>query len=73
VVTTLGNRIGNFLQDADALRHELVAAKIKYVVLNRTPMGIPVNWAPADGSQDELRAAFTTAYEGPELTVLRVY
>jgi hypothetical protein len=71
VVVTLRDRLET--RDLQAQRRQLAAAKVKYIVLNREPMGIPLHWFASDGSPEEYAAAYPIVYEGPDLTVLRVY
>lgn len=71
VVVSLRDRLET--QDLQAQRRQLATAKIKYIVINHQPMGIPVSWSPSDGPQGEYSSVYPLVYDGPDLTVLRVY
>jgi hypothetical protein len=59
--------------DLDAQRRQLVAAKIKYIVLHRRGLGIAFDWHPEDGPYDQYARTYTVVHEDPDLTILRVY
>jgi hypothetical protein len=71
VAMSLRNRLETY--DLQAQKRQLATANIKYVVLNHRPMGIPLSWFPSDGLQDEYSSVYSVVYDGPDLTVLRVY
>lgn len=60
-------------EDLDDQREQLARARVKYIVINRRPMGIEMPWYPADGREEQYLATYPVVYAGPELTVLRVY
>lgn len=59
--------------DFPAQRRQLVDARVKYIVINHEPMGVPLQWLEADGNKDQYSTFYPVAYDGPDLTVLRVY
>jgi hypothetical protein len=59
--------------DFEAQRQQLMAAKIKYIVLNHAPMGIARAWDPKDGDETGYSRTYATVYSGRDLTILRVY
>ena len=71
LIVSLRDRVET--EDFDTQRRQLVSAKVKYIVINHQPMGMPLKWHPEDGSQDRYRSFYPAAYDGPDLTVLRVY
>jgi hypothetical protein len=71
VVVSLRDRLET--QDFQAQQRQLATAKVKYIVINHQPMGIPLSWFPSDGPQDEYSSVYPIVYNGPDLTVLRVY
>ncbi len=60
-------------RDLEAQRRQLVGARVKYIVLNRRPMGIALPWTPQDGSPQAYDSFYPVVYAGSDLTVLRVY
>jgi hypothetical protein len=64
-VVSLRDRLES--QDLQAQRRQLTAAKVKYIVIHR------FHWYPEDGPQDLYALNYPTVYDGPDLTVLRVY
>jgi hypothetical protein len=71
VVTSLRDRL-----DSTDLAHQheqLRAARVKYVVINRQPMGIALKPRAGDADLDAYPREFETVYTGPDLTVLKVY
>ena len=67
VAVTLQDRLET--QNLDAQRHQLAAAKIKYIVIS--PL---FQWSPKeDGQQDDYSRTYPIVYSGPDLTILRVY
>jgi hypothetical protein len=71
VVGSLRDRLE--VRDLQAQRRQLSGAKIKYIVINHAPMGMPLQWHAEDGRQVEYAAVYPVVYDGPDLTVLRVY
>ncbi|HTF33087.1 MAG TPA: hypothetical protein VK714_05220 [Myxococcota bacterium] len=59
--------------DFPAQRRQLVDARVKYIVINHEPMGVPLQWLETDGNKDQYSTFYPVAYDGPDLTVLRVY
>ena len=60
-------------RDLQAQQRQLAAAKVKYIVINRNNMGLLFHWYPEDGPKDRYPLTYPTVYDGPDLTVLRVY
>jgi hypothetical protein len=57
-------------RDLEVQQRQLAAAKIKYIVI--THHNVP--WDPSrDGPKDQYLLTYPTVYDGPDLTVLRVY
>ena len=71
VVVSLRDRFET--KDLQAQRRQLASAKVKYIVINHEPMGIPVQWLEKDGPLDEYYSVYPVVYNGLDLTVLRVY
>ena len=71
VVASLRDRLE--AGDLQAEKHQLAAAKVKYIVINRDNMGLLFRWHPEDGPKDRYPLNFPTVYDGSDLTVLRVY
>jgi hypothetical protein len=71
VVMSLRDRLET--QDFQAQRRQLAGAKVKYIVINHRPMGIPLPWHPVDGPLDEYFSVYPVVYNGPDLAVLQVY
>jgi hypothetical protein len=61
------------MNDLPVQRRQLAAAKVKYIIVNRRPMGIPVEWEPANGLQEQLLSFYHVEYDSADLAVLRVY
>jgi hypothetical protein len=60
-------------KDLEIQRHDLAAAKVKYIVINRNTLGLRFAWQPGDGPHDQYRLTYPVVYESPDLTILRVY
>ena len=61
-------------RDLQAQQRQLAAAKNKYIVINRYNMGLFFPWDHTrDGRRDQYLLTYPTVYDGPDLTVLRVY
>jgi hypothetical protein len=71
VVVSLRDRLET--QDFQLQRRQLASAKVKYIVINHEPMGIPLPWHPEDGPRDEYDSVYPVVYNGLDLAVLRVY
>jgi hypothetical protein len=71
VVVSLRDRLET--QDVYAQQRQLAEAKVKYIVVNRQPMGIPLKWDPANGLEISYLSFYAIVYDGPDLAVLRVY
>lgn len=71
LVVSLRDRLAT--RDLRAQRRQLMGAHVKYIVLNRQPMGIPLPWPAQDGSPQAYESFYRVVYAGPDLTVLRVY
>jgi hypothetical protein len=71
VITSLRDRLET--RDLQAQRRQLIGAKIKYIVINRRPMGIPLPWQTKDGALDDYSSVYPVVYAGQDLTVLGVY
>ena len=71
MVVTLRDRLDT--TDLVAQRDQLFAAKVKYIVLNHSPMGQEFAWRGEDGQQENYRANYQAVYDAPDLTILRVY
>jgi hypothetical protein len=72
VVVTLRDRLET--QNLQAQRHQLAAAKIKYIVISApAPTEDLFSWRPVDGQQADYSRNYPIVYSGPELTILRVY
>jgi hypothetical protein len=54
-------------------QRQLTAAKIKYIVIHSHSSGFQFDWHPEDGPKDHYPLTYPTAYNGPDLMVLRVY
>lgn len=70
-VVSLRDRIET--RDLQAQQRQLTNAGVKYIVLNRRPMGIPLSWHPEEGAMEAYMSFYPIVYDGPDLTVLRVY
>lgn len=66
---TLANRLAPNLREQ---RDQLERAKIKYIVLHK-PWRKLFDWPGTGPSRAAYAAAFPVAYDGPQITVLRVY
>lgn len=71
LTTSLGDRLE--MNDLQVQRRQLTDAKVKYIIVNRRPMGIPVEWEPADGVQERLLSFYAVKYDSADMAVLRVY
>ena len=71
VVVSLLDRLES--RDLQALQRQLTAAKVKYIVINRNNMSLLFHWYPEDDPKNRYALHFPTVYDGPDLTVLRVY
>ena len=71
LVVSLRDRLAT--HDLDVQRRQLVAAHVKYIVLNRRPMGIPLPWHAQDGSLQAYESFYRVVYADSDLTVLRGY
>jgi len=71
VVVSLRDHLENW--DLKAQQRQLAANKIKYIVINRHIMGSQLDWHPEDGPQERYPSSYPTVYDGPDLTILRVY
>jgi hypothetical protein len=72
VVVSLRSRLET--RDLQAQQHQLAAAKIKYIVINHYNVGLFFPWDHTkDGPKDQYLLTYPTVYDGPDLTVLRVY
>jgi hypothetical protein len=72
LVVSLRNRLET--RDLEVQQRQLVAAKIKYIVINHHNVGLFFPWDPTkDGPKDQYLLTYPTVYDGPDLTVLRVY
>ena len=60
------------LMDPKKLRTVLAQAHVKYILIHH-PRGGLYAWQPALPPVTQLRGAFTPVYDGPDMTVLRVY
>ena len=54
-------------------KRQLTAAKVKYIVINRNNMSLLFHWYPEDGPKEQYPLNYPILYDGPDLTVLRVY
>ena len=71
VVATLKDHLE--LRDLEAQRRQLIAAKVKYVVLHDDMRNLLFPW-PSDGANKaEYRLTYPVVFESPEMKVLRVY
>jgi hypothetical protein len=70
LVVTLRDRLET--QDLEAQRQQLAEVKVKYIVINH-PSGRLFEWSADDGLRDEYTRIYPVVYDGPDLTVLRVY
>jgi hypothetical protein len=57
----------------EAQRRQLVAAKIKYIVIHRRGLGVAFDWHPEDGPYDQYARTYTVVHDDADLTILRVY
>jgi hypothetical protein len=72
LVVSLRDRLET--RNLQAQQRQLAAAKIKYIVINRyNNVEWLFLWDPEDGPEDQYLATYPTVYDGPDLTVLRVY
>ncbi len=71
VVTSLRDRLDT--TDLARQHEQLRAARVKYVVINRQPMGVSLKPRAGDADLDAYTREFPTVYTGPDLTVLKVY
>jgi hypothetical protein len=72
VVMSLRNRLET--GDLQVQQRQLAAAKIKYIIINRHNMGLFFPWDhTSDGAKEQYLLTYPTVYDGPDLTVLRVY
>ena len=71
VVVSLLDRLES--RDLQAQQRQLTAAKVKYIVINRNNMSLLFHWYPEDDPKNRYALNFPTVYDGPDLTVLRVY
>ena len=72
MVVSLRDRLET--RDLQAQQRQLAAAKVKYIVIHRhNNMGLPFHWRTADGPKDQYPWVYPAVYDGPDLTVLRVY
>jgi hypothetical protein len=71
LAATLADRLN--VQDFAAQRRQLVAARIKYILLHH-PVGTLFGWTPQyDGDPENYRRAYPVAADGKDVTILRVY
>jgi hypothetical protein len=59
-------------QDLEKQRRQLVAAKVKYIILRRANNEI-YDWRDLDGVRVSYLQFYPTVYADPELSILRVY
>jgi len=71
VVVSLRDHLESW--DLKAQQRQLAANKVKYIVINRHIMGSQLDWHPEDGPKERYPASYPTVYDGPDLTILRVY
>jgi hypothetical protein len=83
VVTSLGDRLDTWTVEAQ--RAQLLAAKVKYVVMRSAPgagasatearpdPSLRFAWAPEDASPAHYAAVYRVVHESAELTIFRVY
>ena len=71
VVVSLLDRLES--RDLQAQQRQLTAAKVKYIVINRNNMSLLFHWYPEDGPKEQYPLNYPILYDGPDLTVLRVY
>ena len=71
LVVSLRERLAT--RDLEVQRRQLVGAHVKYIVLNRRPMGIPLPWHTEDGSPQAYESFYPVVYADSDLTVLRAY
>ncbi len=71
VVVSLRDRLES--QDLMAQQRQLAAAKVKYIVINHANLGLPFQWYPEDGPKDLYPLTYPAVYDGPDVTVLKVY
>jgi hypothetical protein len=68
LVVSLRDRLEKF--DLDAQRRQLTDAKVKYIIItNRKGQ----RWRPEDELPANLTQKYPIVYDGPDLTLLRVY
>jgi hypothetical protein len=60
------------VSDLPAQIAQLKAAHVKYVVINRAPMGIALRRRPGDADLDAYATLLPVVYDGPDLSVYRV-
>jgi hypothetical protein len=70
VVVTLRDRLET--QNLEAQWRQLSAARIKYIVISPRTEGL-FRWRGLDGQQDAYFRTYPIVYNGPDLTILRVY
>jgi hypothetical protein len=71
VVLSLRDRLET--RDFQAQQRQLVAAKVKYIVINHRYMGSPFPWYPADGLKYQYAFTYSMVYDSLDVTVFRVY
>ncbi|MFZ1102514.1 MAG: hypothetical protein WAN86_06670 [Hyphomicrobiaceae bacterium] len=73
VVRSLRDRLET--SDFEALRRQLVDAKVKYIVLHarRGANDLRFAWLPQNGARSQYLRTFPIVYVSPEVTILRVY
>jgi hypothetical protein len=79
VVVSLRDRLES--RDFQAQQRQLAAAKIKYIVIHHPSIFHPstnrrmsfFRWRAVDGPKEQYLRAYPTVYDGPDLTLLKVY
>jgi hypothetical protein len=79
VVVSLRDRLES--RDFQAQQRQLAAAKIKYIVIHHPSIFHPstnrrmsfFHWRAVDGPKEQYLRAYPTVYDGPDLTLLKVY
>jgi hypothetical protein len=73
LITSLRDRLET--SDFDIQRRQLVDAKVKYIVLHSPGETIDMTfvWRPREGVRSRYILSYSTVYDSPDLTVLRVY
>lgn len=71
LVVSLRDRLAT--RDLEEQRRQLVGAHVKYIVLNRRPMGIPLVWDQQNESPQAYESFYRVLYADSNLTVLSTY